>query len=65
MKKFLKQFARKRVQGALVFLIVWVLQQFNVAGGEKLAESVLILIQAFGAIWGVYGFVDAHPGHEV
>ena len=64
MKKFLRQFALKRVQGAFLFVLAFVLQQFGVAEGQQLAESALILIQAFGGIWGVYGIVDAYPGHD-
>ena len=64
MRKFLKSFMRKRVQGALIVMITFALQQFDAANANEIAKSVIIIIQALGAIWGVYGVVDANPGHK-
>ena len=64
MKKFLRAFLRKRVQGALIVVIAFALQQFDTANANEIAKSIIIIIQALGAIWGVYGVVDANPGHK-
>ena len=62
MKKFLKAFLRKRVQGALVILITFMLQQFDAVNANEVANAIITILQAMGAFWGVYGLVDAHPG---
>ena len=62
--KIIKQFAKKRVQGAAIIVLVWALQQFGVVVPDTVQHSISILLQAFGAVWGVYGIVDAHPGHK-
>lgn len=64
MKKFLRAFLRKRVQGALIVVITFALQQFDAANASEIARSVLIVLQALGALWGIYGVVDANPGHN-
>ena len=64
MKKFLRSFLRKRVQGAIVVMITFMLQQFDAANANEVARSIIIIMQALGAIWGVYGVVDANPGHK-
>lgn len=64
MKKFLRSFLRKRVQGALIVVITFALRQFDAANANEIASSILIILQAFGAIWGIYGMVDANPGHN-
>ena len=64
MKKFLRAFLRKRVQGAMVVVITFVLQQFDAANASEIAKAVIVIIQVLGAMWGVYGMVDAAPGHN-
>jgi len=64
MKKFLRSFLRKRVQGALIVVITFALQQFDAANANEIARSVLVVLQALGAMWGIYGVVDANPGHN-
>lgn len=64
MKKFLRSFLRKRVQGALIVVITFALQQFETANANEIARSVLVVLQALGAMWGIYGVVDANPGHN-
>ncbi len=64
MKKFLRAFLRKRVQGALIIVITVILKQFGVGDANTVANSILVILQALGAIWGVYGMVDAHPGRS-
>ncbi len=64
MKKFLKSFMRKRVQGALVVVITFALQQLEIVNANEIAGSVIVILQAIGAMWGVYGMVDANPGHN-
>jgi len=64
MKKFLRAFLRKRVQGALIVMITFMFQQFGADNASELANAVIVIIQAFGAFWGVYGLVDAFPGEN-
>lgn len=64
MKKFLRAFLRKRAQGAFVVVLVWLLQQFGIVVPDTVYNSIMILVQALGAIWGIYGVVDAFPGHN-
>ena len=61
-KKLIKMLSHRRIQGAIVIGIIWLLQQLNVIVDEaSIAKSVLIVIQALGALWGVWGIVDADP----
>ena len=62
MKKFLRAFLRKRVQGALIVMITFMFQQFDAVNANELANAVVVILQALGAFWGVYGLVDAFPG---
>ena len=64
MKKIVKIFAYKRVQGAFIIVLVWLLQQFGIIMPETVQNSLAILIQALGALWGIYGAVDAFPGDK-
>lgn len=64
MKNFVRVFTKKRVQGAFVIVFVWLLQQFGVVVPDTVYNSLLVLVQALGAIWGIYGMVDAYPGHN-
>ena len=64
MKKLLKILKRKRIQGAIVVGVTFLLDQLGIVTTEaQTAQTVLTLVQTLGAIWGIYGMVDAAPGH--
>ena len=65
MEKVLTILRRKRVQGAVVIAVIWILQQLGVdADKSSIAHTLLIIIQALGGLWGIWGVVDAYPGHN-
>ena len=64
MKKLLKILRRKRIQGAIVVGVTFLLDQLGIVSVEaQTAQTVNTVVQALGAIWGIYGMVDAAPGH--
>ena len=64
MPKLLKILKRKRIQGVLVVGITLILDALGIETLEaQTAQTVMTLVQTLGIIWGIYGVVDANPGH--
>ena len=63
-RKLLRVLSHKRIQGALAIVVVGLLKVFGVEAGQaELANSIYIIVGSAGALWGIWGSVDANPGH--
>lgn len=63
-KKLFRILSHKRIQGALAVLVVGLLKVFGVEVGQaELSDSIYIIIGSAGALWHIWGNVDAAPGH--
>ena len=65
LEKLIKALKTKRVQGVIVFGVVWILGRFGIGVDEaSTTESYMALIQILSGIWHIYGWIDAFPGHN-
>ena len=64
MPKILKILKRKRIQGAIVVGVTLILDSLGIQTLEaENAAAVMKIIEVLGALWAIYGVVDAAPGH--
>jgi len=65
LEKLIKALKTKRVQGVVVFAIVWILGIFGIGVDEtSTIEAYMALIAVLSGVWHIYGWVDAFKGHD-
>ena len=65
MEKLLELLRTKRVQSAIVFMVVYLLGKFGIVTNETTTLNALSeVIQALASLWHLYGWVDAFRGHN-